>query len=96
MILQRYVLRELVLVFLLVFLVLLSVVIIAVTLGQVHRYMEVGLGFIIYILPYFIPRVIIYTIPMAILITSIFTFGRLSGDNEILMFDRSWPPVLLI
>jgi lipopolysaccharide export system permease protein len=104
MILQRYVFRELLTAFLMVFLALFSVIVITLTLMQMHRVTaEAGIGLALELLPYLFPGVMSYTIPMALLVACIFVFGRLSADNEIMCIKTSgvnlariMPPVFLL
>ena len=84
MILQRYIIRELVIAFFMVFSVLLGIVTLTVPFFQFHRkYSHIGMDFLISVVPFFIPLSIIYIIPIAILVASVFVFGRFSENNEI-------------
>lgn len=49
----------------------------------------VGLSEILMILVFFSPSFFIFTIPMAVLLSILITFGRLSGDSEIIAFKAS-------
>jgi len=49
----------------------------------------VGLPEILMILVFFSPSFFIFTIPMAVLLSILITFGRLSGDSEIVAFKAS-------
>ena len=90
MILQRYITKELSSAFVLICSVLVGVVTLTVPFFQFHRkYSHIGLDFLVSIVPYFIPLAIIYIIPIAILVASVFVFGRLSENNEIIAIKAS-------
>jgi lipopolysaccharide export system permease protein len=82
-ILQRYILFEL----LKVFVLLLSVLtVMLVFLGVFQEAQDNGLGAvqIVQILPYIIPSLLPYTIPSTLLLAVCVVYGRLSGDLEII------------
>lgn len=81
--LQKYVYRELVLTFLLCFLVFAGVIFLGLGLQQLHYYKDLGLAFLIQVLPNFAPFVIAYTLPIALLTACTFTYGRMAGDREL-------------
>lgn len=73
-----------------VFSVFLTVVILTVPLFQFQRkYTYIGLDFLVEVMPYFIILSVTYIIPIALLIASVFIFGRLSEDNEIVAIKTS-------
>ena len=103
MILQRYVARELIQAFLLIFIILFAIVTLTGPFFEFHKeYQTIGAGFLADVLPYFIPQAVSYIIPIAILIAGVFVFGRLSEDNEIMVIRYSgvhlskiiWPLIL--
>jgi len=80
--LQRYILGELLRVFLFLLTVLM---VLLVFVGVFHQARENGLGpyQIIQILPYIIPSMLPFTIPAALLLTVSIVYGRISGDLEV-------------
>ncbi len=66
-----------------VFAVFLSVVVITLTLVQLNRF-TADMAFILELIPYLLPGTMVYIIPFALLVASIFVFGRLSASNEII------------
>jgi lipopolysaccharide export system permease protein len=80
--LQRYILAELLRVFLFVLSVL---TILLVFLGVVRETTANGLGAlqIIQVLPYIIPSLLPYTIPATLLLSVCVVYGRMSGDQEV-------------
>lgn len=102
MVLQRYILKELAIAFLMVLAVLLSVLVITLTLVQLHRF-TADIAFALELIPYLLPGTMVYTIPFALLVASIFVFGRLSASNEIMAIKTGgihltkimWPACLL-
>ncbi|MBI4833809.1 MAG: LptF/LptG family permease [Planctomycetes bacterium] len=102
MILQKYIAKEVVKAFLLILIVLFAIIIITGPFFKFYKqYEAVGAEFLADILPYFIPQVLGFIIPLAIMIASVFVFGRLSEDNEIMAIRSSgiflgriiWPVV---
>jgi lipopolysaccharide export system permease protein len=82
-ILQRYILGEL----LKVFVLLLSVLtVMLVFVGVFREAQENGLGTaqILQVLPFIIPSLMPYTIPATLLLSVCVVFGRLSGDQEVI------------
>jgi len=79
--LQRYVLRETVYVALLSALALTAIVFVGMSVSRVQRGLNVMQlrGLIGYIFAFSLP----YALPSALLVASVFTFGRLSGANEL-------------
>jgi len=96
MIIQRYVIREWLINFLLVTSVLLAVVILIAPFFQFQRYMALDEDFIFKVLPYFAPISLVYIIPLSVLLASLFVFGRLSEDNELLAIKAAGIPLLRI
>ncbi len=80
--LQKYVLGELIRVFLLVVSVL---TILLVFLGAFSRASEDGLGIgeIFEILPYLVPSLLPFTIPATMLLTVTLVYGRIAADHEV-------------
>jgi lipopolysaccharide export system permease protein len=80
--LQRYILGELLRVFIFLLTVLM---VLLVFVGVFQQAQENGLGpyQIIQILPYIIPSMLPYTIPAALLLTVSIVYGRISGDLEV-------------
>ena len=84
--LERYVLFDLCR----VFGVLLSLMtMLLVSIGVFEQARQFGLGpwQAIQIIPFVIPRLLPYTVPVALLLTVCVVFGRMSGDREII----AWP-----
>ncbi|MFH1227097.1 MAG: LptF/LptG family permease [Planctomycetota bacterium] len=85
MLIFKYILREILITFLLTTVVLLSIVILIIPFFQFSRISGVlDEEFFLKVMPYFIPLSLSYIIPMAILVGSVFVFGRLSHDNELI------------
>lgn len=82
-ILQRYILRELLLNFAFALTVITSVFFIAVSVQTLYRFPELSFLFVLQILPHFVPYSLAYTVPMSAMIGVVLTYGRLSADNEI-------------
>lgn len=82
-ILQRYLLGEILRVFVFVLIVLTVLVIFA---GVVQQALERGLSLqhTLKILPFIVPSMMPFTIPAALLLTVCVVFGRIAGDNEII------------
>ncbi len=80
--LQKYVLGELIRVFLLVVSVL---TILLVFLGTFTKASEDGLGpgEILQILPYLVPSLLPFTIPATMLLTVTLVYGRIAADHEV-------------
>lgn len=81
-ILQRYILRDLLLVF---FFVLTGVTVLLVFVGVFREMSASGLGPLqaIKILPYIVPSLLPFTIPATFLLTVCVVYGRMAGDREI-------------
>jgi len=89
MIIQRYVIREWLINLLIVTTVLLAVILLIVPFFQFQKYTAIDEEFIFKILPYFVPISLVYIIPLSVLLASLFVFGRLSEDNELLALKSS-------
>ena len=89
MIIQRYVIKEWLINLLVVTTVLLSVILLIVPFFQFQKYTALDGEFIFKVLPYFVPISLVYIIPLAVLLASLFVFGRLSEDNEFLAMKSS-------
>lgn len=100
--LQRYILADLLKVFLLVST---GVTVLLVFLGVFREVSEKGLGPLqaLQILPYVIPSLLPFTIPATMLLTVCVVYGRLSGNQEITaakaaginVFSLLWPSLFL-
>lgn len=89
MIIQRYVIKAWLINLLIVMAVLLSVIILIVPFFQFQKYTALDKDFILKVLPYFIPISLAYIVPLAVLLASLFVFGRLAEDNELLAMKSS-------
>lgn len=101
--LQKYVYRELTVTFLLCFAAFSGVIFLGFGLHQLHFYKDLGLAFLLQVMPNFLPIVISYTLPVALLTACTFTYGRMAGDRELdairscgISLGRIvWPAILL-
>ncbi len=82
--LQLYILRRLATSLLLVVLVVSTILFIAQTVRFLDRMPDVGLGFIVAVLPMFLPVTLAFTLPFAFLVAAVITYGRLADDNEVI------------
>jgi lipopolysaccharide export system permease protein len=82
--LQFYVLRRLAATLALVVLVVSSVLFTGQIVQLLDRMPDVGLGFIVAVLPMFLPVTLALTLPFAFLVSAVLTYGRLADDNEVL------------
>jgi len=82
--LQFYILRRLATSLLLVTLVLGAILYIVQTVQFLDRMPDVGLGFIVAVLPMFFPVTLAIALPFAFLIAAVITYGRLADDNEVI------------
>ncbi|MEW6025785.1 MAG: LptF/LptG family permease [Planctomycetota bacterium] len=89
MIIQRYVIKEWLINFLMVTTVLLAVILLIVPFFQFQKFTALDEDFIFKVLPYFIPISLVYIVPLSVLLASLFVFGRLSEDNELLAMKSS-------
>ena len=81
--LQRYILSELISVFLLLVIIL---TVMLVFLGLFREATERGLGpvQILQIMPYVVPSMLPFTIPATLLLAVCVVYGRISGDLEVI------------
>jgi lipopolysaccharide export system permease protein len=82
--LQLYILRRLAASLALVVLAVGGVLFIGQTVKFLDRMPEVGLEFLLAVLPMFLPMTFALTIPLAFLVSVVMTYGRLADDNEVL------------
>jgi lipopolysaccharide export system permease protein len=82
--LQFYILRRLVASLALVVLVVSTILFIGQTVRLLDRMPDVGLEFVLAVLPLFLPVTLALTLPLAFLVAIILTYGRLADDNEVL------------
>jgi lipopolysaccharide export system permease protein len=102
LLLQRYILWELVRIFALALVGLSSIVVMA---GIVQETSQQGLGpeHILILIPLLLPSTLPYTVPATMLFAVAVVYGRLSGDNEITAIKSAgipvrfaiWPAVIL-
>lgn len=81
--LQRYVLRQLLPSFLAAFLALSAIVVLPFCLQYVHRFEGMSLEVVLALVPYGLPDIFVYVLPAALLIASVFVFGRMSAHGEV-------------
>jgi lipopolysaccharide export LptBFGC system permease protein LptF len=97
MILQRYILREIVATFLMVFLTISMIFFIGIGIQQYRRGMEgLGLIFLVKSAPFMFCYVMRYSIPAGTLMASVLVFGRLAAENEIVAIRASGIPLTRI
>jgi lipopolysaccharide export system permease protein len=82
--LQLYILRRLATSLLLVVVVVSTVLFIGQTVRFLERMPDVGLGFVLAILPMLLPVTLALTLPFAFLVAAVLTDGRLADDNEVI------------
>jgi len=82
--LQFYILKRLATSLLLVVLVVSTILFIAQTVRFLDRMPDVGLGFIVAVLPMFLPVTLALTLPFAFLVSTVITYGRMADDNEVI------------
>src|SRR5438552_3433722 len=102
MTLQRYILWELLRIFILALVGLSSIVVMA---GIVQETSQQGLGpeHIVLLIPLLLPSTLPYTVPATMLFAVAVVYGRLSGDNEITAIKSAgipvrfaiWPAIIL-
>lgn len=83
MLLQRYILRELLATFVAAFAALTAVIFVGMALVQLQALKYFPISAIGEIAPYFLPLTLSFALPVAVLISCALVFGRLSADNEI-------------
>jgi lipopolysaccharide export LptBFGC system permease protein LptF len=54
------------------------------TIQFLRRMPEVGLGFVVSVLPLFLPVTLALTLPFAFLVAAVLVYGRLADDNEVI------------
>jgi len=82
--LQVYILKRLGATLALVVLVVSTVLFVGQTVQFLDRMPDVGLGFVLAVLPLFLPVTLALTLPFAFLVSAVLTYGRLADDNEVL------------
>ena len=83
MILQRYILRELVATALMAFLTISMVIFLGFGIQQYHRLEGLGFSFLVQTAPFLFCHALTFSLPAACLMASVLVFGRLSAENEI-------------
>jgi len=88
---DRYILREIALPFLMILLVLTFVLLMGKILQLMDLMINKGVGFldIARLMFYLMPAFLMFTIPISLLIAILIAIGRLSGDNEITILKMS-------
>ena len=81
--LERYIFGLLLRNFILLVLVVTGLVFLIGMVQSLGRYDDLNLTQILERLPYVVPSALTYAMPLGLLIAALFTFGRLSADNEI-------------
>lgn len=89
MILQRYVLKELLITFLLTFFSLSLIILMGYSVQQLLKYEGVGLSILLKIAPYLTSSVAMYTLPVSVLISCIFVYKRMAQEFEIMAVQAS-------
>ena len=82
--LQLYILRRLASTLALVVLVVSTVLFVGQVVRFLDRVPDLGLGFVLAVLPLFLPVTLALTLPFAFLVSVVLTYGRLADDNEVL------------
>jgi hypothetical protein len=82
--LQLYILRRLSASLLLVVAVVSTVLFIGQTVRILERVPDVGVGFVLSLLPLLLPVTLAITLPFAFLVSAVLTYGRLADDNEVI------------
>lgn len=80
---QRYVLKELLLTFIITFLCLSLVIIMGFSIQQLQKYKGVGVGLVMKLIPYIISYVVSYTLPVSLLLSCIFVYKRMAEEFEL-------------
>jgi len=81
---QRYILRQLVRNFLFLLVVVTALIFLAAMGQNVRRYADIPLTQLVWRFPYLLPAVFKIAVPLALLVATLLTYGRLSSDNEVL------------
>ncbi len=89
MILQRYVFRELALHFLFTLVAVTGIFAVGLGVQSLYRFSELPLVVVVKSFPFFVPYSFAYTVPMALLVAVVLTYGRLAQDREILAVRTS-------
>ncbi len=82
-ILQRYIFKELVYNFLLAFVVISAVILLAGLFKVVYEYSWINLTLVFSMIPYIMLGSLFLVIPTSVLVSVVATYGRMSADNEI-------------
>jgi lipopolysaccharide export LptBFGC system permease protein LptF len=82
--LQRYIFVLLLRNFLVLVVVVTGLLLLMGTVEGLRRLQGHSVGLLLSRLPYMLPRMLGYSIPLSILLATLITFGRLSADNELL------------
>jgi lipopolysaccharide export LptBFGC system permease protein LptF len=82
--LQFYIFRRLAGTLALVVLVVSTVLFVGQVVRFLDRVPDLGLGFVLSVLPMFVPVTLSLTLPFAFLVAAVLTYGRLADDNEVL------------
>lgn len=93
-ILQRYVLKDVLLTFFLALTVFTAVVLLGIVFEFVRN--ELALTQMLHLIPYGLPFTLPFTLPVATLLATSLTFGRLSVDNEITAIRTSGVRIYVI
>jgi lipopolysaccharide export LptBFGC system permease protein LptF len=93
MILQRYILREIVATFLMVFLTISMIIFIGIGIQQYRRLEGLGFLFLLKSIPFMFCFAMRYSLPASTLMASVLVFGRLAAENEITAIRASGIPL---
>jgi lipopolysaccharide export LptBFGC system permease protein LptF len=93
MILQRYILREIVATFLMVFLAISLIIFIGIGIQQYRRLEGLGFLFLVKSLPFLFCFAVRYSLPASMLMASVLVFGRLAAENEIVAIRAGGIPL---
>ena len=81
---QHYILRQLVRNFLFLLVIVTALIFLAAMGQNVRRYADIPLTQLVWRFPYLLPAVFKIAVPLALLMATLLTYGRLSSGNEIL------------
>jgi len=101
-ILQRYVIDQVVRSFLLVLVTLTAVIVLFMVIGQAARE-GLAPGLMVKVIPYIVPQMMVYTVPVSLLFAVSVIYGRMASDNEVIATKAAgcsawvllWPSILL-
>lgn len=101
-ILQRYVIDQVLRSFLLVLVTLTSVIVLFMVIGQAARE-GLAPGLMVKVIPYIVPQMMVYTVPVSLLFAVSVVYGRMASDNEVIATKAAgcsawvllWPSILL-